>query len=115
MKAEDLVSMILVLGVLPITILLIVFFIQNAKIKERRHLLEKGIDISTLRKTDNPFNNPLLWGLTSLGGGFGLLIGFLLLQNHICSDDAIMGILALIFGGIALIIFYFINKKQEKL
>jgi len=114
MNADDLVSMILILGVLPVTILIIVFFIQKAKMKERRQLIEKGLDIFAMQKKDNPFNNPLLWGLLSLGGGFGLLFGFLLIQNKVYTDDAIMGILALIFGGIALIVFHFINKKKEK-
>ena len=114
MNAEDLISMIIILGVLPVTILLIVFFIQKAKIRERRQLLEKGIDIASMQKKDNPFNNPLLWGLLSFGGGIGLFIGFLLIQKHLYDDDAIMGILALIFGGIGLILFYFINKRNEK-
>ncbi len=114
MRVDDLISMIIILGILPITILLIVFFIQKAKIRERRQLLEKGIDITLLQKKDNSFNSPLLWGLLSLGGGTGLLTGFLLIQNHIYDDEAIMGILALIFGGIGLVLFFFINKRYEK-
>jgi hypothetical protein len=106
---------IIILGFVPLSIVVLLYLINMMRHKERMALIEKGIDLSTLRKTKNPFNNPLLWGLTSLGGGLGLLIGFLLLQNHICTDDAIMGILALIFGGIALIIFYYINKKIERL
>lgn len=114
MRVDDLISMIIILGVLPVTILLIVFFIQKAKIKERSQLLEKGIDIQSMPKENNPFNSPLLWGLLSFGGGLGLLIGFLLIQSNIYNDDAIMGILALIFGGMGLIIFYFLNKRTDK-
>ena len=114
MRTDDLISMILILGVLPITILLIVFFIQKAKIKERRQLLEKGVDITSLQKKDSLFNNPLFWGLLSFGGGLGLFLGFLLMHNNIFDDDAIMGILALIFGGVGLIVFYFINRKASK-
>jgi hypothetical protein len=111
MKADDLISMILILGVLPVTILLIVYYIQKAKIRERMLLLEKGIDISLLQKKDSPFNNILMWGMLSTGLGLGMLLGFLLIEFSIFKDDAIMGILAILLSGIALSIFYFINKK----
>lgn len=111
MKADDLISMILILGVLPVTILLIVYYIQKAKIRERMQLLEKGIDISALQKKDSPFNNILMWGMLSTGAGLGLLLGFLLLEHGVFKDDAIMGILAMLFGGIGLTVSYFINKK----
>lgn len=114
MRADDLISMIMILGVLPVTILLIVFFIQKAKIKERMHLLEKGVDIFSFQKKDSPFNNILMWGMLATGAGFGLLLGFLLIEFNIFKDDAIMGILAILFGGIGLIIYYFINKKDGK-
>ena len=113
MKADDLISMILILGVLPVTILLIVYFIQKMKIKERMQLLEKGIDLSLQRK-DNPFTNTLMWGMLATGIGFGLLVGFLLINSGVFNDDAIMGILAILFGGIGLIIFHFIGKKSDK-
>lgn len=114
MRTDDLISMILILGVLPVTILLIVYFIQKARIKERMHLLEKGVDIISLQKKDSPFNNILMWGMLAIGAGFGLLLGFLLIEFSILKDDAIMGILTILFGGIGLTIYYFINKKEGK-
>lgn len=114
MRADDLISMILILGVLPITILLIVYLIQKTKIKERMQLLEKGVDIISLQKKDSPFNNTLIWGMLATGGGLGLLLGFLLIEYDIFKDDAIMGILAMLFGGIGLTIYYFINKRDGK-
>jgi mannitol-specific phosphotransferase system IIBC component len=111
MKADDLISMIFILGIIPVTILLIVYFIQKAKIRERMQLLEKGIDISLLHKKDSPFNNILMWGMLSTGIGLGLLLGFLLIERGDFKDEAIMGILAILFGGIGLIIYYFINKR----
>jgi ABC-type Mn2+/Zn2+ transport system permease subunit len=115
MRADDLISMILILGVLPITILLIVYLIQKTKIKERMQLLEKGVDIISLQKKDSPFNNTLMWGLLSIGVGLGLLIGYLLIENGIFKDDAIMGILAILLGGIGLAVYYFINKRDGKM
>jgi len=112
MKADDLISMILILGVLPVTILLIVFFIQKMKIKERMQLLEKGIDLS-LQKKDSPLTNILMWGMLATGIGLGLFAGFLLLNLGVFNDDAIMGILAILFGGIGLIIFHFAGKKSD--
>lgn len=111
MKADDLISMILILGVLPVSILLIIYYIQKAKIRERMQLLEKGMDISFLQKKDSPFNSILMWGMLSTGVGMGLLLGFLLIEKGVFKDDAIMGILAILFGGMGLIIYYFINKR----
>jgi hypothetical protein len=113
MKADDLISMILILGVLPVTILMIVYFIQKMKIKERMQLLEKGIDLSLQRK-DSPLTNTLMWGLLATGIGFGLLAGFLLINSGVFNDDAIMGILAILFGGIGLIVFHFTGMKNDK-
>jgi len=43
-----------------------------------------------------------------------LLPGYLLIEYGIFKDDAIMGILAILFGGIGLIGYYFINRKDGK-
>lgn len=114
MKAEDLISMVLILGVLPITVIILLYLLQKAKHKERLELIEKGVDISSLPKKDSPFNNILMWGMLSVGVGFGLLPGYLLIEYGIFKDDAIMGILAILFGGIGLIGYYFINRKDGK-
>ena len=113
MKLEDIISIVLILGVFPITILLIIFQIQKAKIKERIQLIEKGFDISSMQLRNNPFYNMLMWGMLCVGVGFGLLIGLLLIEYSIFINDTIMGILAILFGGISLIIYYFADQKEN--
>jgi hypothetical protein len=114
MKVDDLLSMILILGILPITIILILFFIQKAKHKERMSLIEKGISITAFEKKDGPFQDVLMWGLLAGSTGFGLLIAYILLEMHKVKDDMIFGILAMLFGGGGLICYYFIRRKRDK-
>jgi hypothetical protein len=114
MKADDLISMILILGVIPITIVLVLFFIQKSKHKERMTLIEKGINIDTLERKNSPFQDVLLWGMLAGGIGLGLLIAYFLLEIKVCKDDMILGILAMIFGGISLISYYIIKRRIEK-
>ncbi len=114
MKADDLISMILMLGVLPMTILLIVFYIQKAKIKERSQLLDKGVDILSMPKKESAFNSPLMWGLFSIGIGLGFFLGFLLNELEVLLNEAFPAFLAMIFGGIGLTIYHYINKKEGK-
>jgi hypothetical protein len=114
MKVDDLISMTILLGVLPITIVLILFFIQKAKHKERMTLIEKGINITIIEKKDGPFQDVLMWGLLAGSTGLGLLIAYILLEKHLVVDDMILGILAMLFGGLGLTGYYFIRRKRDK-
>jgi len=113
MKVDDLISMAIILGVLPITIILVLFFIQKAKHKERMSLIEKGINITTIEKKDGPFQDVLLWGMLAGCTGVGLLIGYILVETIALKDD-IMGILAILFGGIGLIGYSLIKRRGDK-
>lgn len=114
MKADDFISMILMLGVLPISILIIIFYIQKAKIKERMQLIDKGVDILSMPKKESAFNSPLMWGLFSIGIGLGFFLGFLLIEFGVFKNEAYPAFLAMIFGGIGLTIYHYINKKDGK-
>lgn len=114
MNLESLVATILILAILPITIILIWFFVQKAKHKERMSLIEKGLNITTIERKDGPIQDVLMWGLLAGGTGFGLLIAYILLETHKVKDDMILGILAMLFGGLGLICYYFIRKERDK-
>jgi len=114
MKIDDLISMLLILGILPITIILILYFVQRAKHKERMTLIEKGVNITTFEKKDGPFQDVLMWGLLAGSTGLGLLIAYILLEKHLVIDDMILGILAMLFGGLGLTSYYFIRRKRDK-
>jgi hypothetical protein len=114
MKEDDLISIIILFGILPVTIMLILFFIHKAMHNERMKLIDKGIDISTIKRKESPFQDVLLWGMLAGGIGFGLLIAYILLETNVFRDDMILGILAILFGGVGLMTFYFIRKPADK-
>ncbi len=114
MKADDLISMILILGVIPITIVLVLFFIQKTKHRERMTLIDKGIHIDTSERKNGPFQDVLMWGMLAGGTGFGLLIAYFLLEAKVFKDDMILGILAMLFGGFSLIGYYIIKRRIDK-
>ncbi len=114
MKVDDLVSMFLLLGVIPVSILVILFFIQKAKYQERMKLIEKGIDISNVNGKPGIFQSPLMWGMLATGVGFGLLIGSILFETKVFHDDAILGTFSLLFGGIGLIGYHLIKRRDAK-
>lgn len=103
----------LVFGLLPLMIVLAILLINHLKHKERMSLIEKGIIDPLLVRKETPLQDPLLWGLLSAGVGVGLLIGYILLSLPFFRDDMILGIMAMIFGGAGLIIYYIHVKKSQ--
>ena len=111
MKTDDLIAMIFVFCIIPFVLVAILYLIHRAKHKERMALIEKGVDLLSIEKKDKPSCDVLFWGMLAGGIGIGLLIGFLLLEKKIVSDDAIQGILAILFGGISLVAYYVVKRK----
>ncbi|HEY6952766.1 MAG TPA: DUF6249 domain-containing protein [Bacteroidota bacterium] len=97
---------------------LIVYF--NNRHKERMAMIEKGVSVSDLRGTPmrewlraNPLSS-LKWGLLAVFVGTGLFIAQWL-DRIWFFHESIYFALTLIFGGLALIIFYVIaNSKMKK-
>jgi DMSO reductase anchor subunit len=83
--------------------------------KERMALIQSGRDASIL-KNDGRCYSSLKWGLLLLGVGLGLLIAEFLAKYEVMSQEAAYFSMASIFGGMALIIDFFIEKvrKEEK-
>lgn len=113
MDVNDLVSIIILFGLVPIAVIWAIGQYQQIKHRERMTLIEKGLGTSLLDKKENPFQDMLMWGLLSFGIGLGLLTGYLLMDAGIFMDDMILGIMAMLFGGISLI-GYTIYKKSAK-
>lgn len=85
--------------------------------KERMAIIERGENpLENSKKSwwifHNPLNN-LKWGILALGIGLGVFIGLQLSELYRWNDDFISAFI-LIFGGCALIIFYFIADKKMK-
>lgn len=113
MNVSDLLSVIILLGLVPIAVIWAIGQYQQLKHRERMAMIEKGLGASLLDKKENPFMDILLWGLLSFGIGLGLLTGYLLMEAGIFRDDMILGIAAMLFGGISMI-GYSIYKKSAK-
>jgi preprotein translocase subunit YajC len=83
--------------------------------KERLLLIEKGMDPSLANKKRRPGGDPLLWGLLLAGLGFGVFLGYMLARaNNMGGGGIVIHALGLFFGGIGLIIYYIIQRIQQK-
>lgn len=91
------------------TILGIVYLIIRKR--ERLALIDKGVDASifmTKKQTDAT----LKWGLFLIGLGVGLLIAEILVKTTTMSDEAAYFSMIFLFGGIALLVSFFLDKKK---
>jgi preprotein translocase subunit YajC len=89
----------------------IVYF--SIKRKERRQLIEKGIDASVLEPKRN-VPSSLKWGMVLVGIGIGILLGKLFAAYTTMGDETSMFSMICLFGGLALVIYYFIERNTEK-
>jgi hypothetical protein len=112
MNTSDVLSVIILLGLVPIAVIWAIGQYQQLKHKERMTMIEKGLGDTLMDKKESPFQDVLLWGLLAVGIGLGLLAGYMLLEASIVRDDAILGILSMLFGGISAL-GYSIYKKSS--
>lgn len=97
---------------------LVVYF--NNRHKERMAMIEKGISVSALKGTPmrewlkaNPLSS-LKWGLLATFVGLGIFVAEWL-DRMFFLHESVYFATTLVFGGIALIVFYFIaNSKMNK-
>lgn len=80
--------------------------------KERMALIQSGRDASILNQ-DKRCYSTLKWGLLLFGVGLGLLIAEMLAKYDIMSPEAAYFSMASIFGGMALIIDYLLEKFRK--
>jgi len=80
--------------------------------KERMALIQTGRDASIL-KEDGKCYSSLKWGLLLFGVGVGLLIAEFMAKYEVMSPEAAYFSMASIFGGMALIIDFFIEKHRK--
>ncbi len=107
----------------------IVFFLTIAAIwgaiilarhKERMTMIEKGLkaeDIKSLYERQTLRVNPLSslkWGMVLVCIGIAIILGIWLRDNYVFNDGIIPGLIAA-FGGVGLVLFYFIAGKKAQL
>jgi len=97
-------------GLIPAAIIVILHFRNKMKHKERLAMIEKGLDISTVKNNEDPIYQILMWGLLLSGAGLGSLFGYILSLIYNLDKAVMVPIMAIIFGGIGLILFYKYKK-----
>jgi len=110
----EIIAILALFGMIPGAIVWFLNSRHKAKHKERLAMIEKGVDLSSFIKEVNPLFQILMWGSLLAGIGLGLLLGYLLSMVSSFQQEAIMPILAILFGGTGLIIFYIYRKRSEK-
>ncbi len=80
--------------------------------KERMALIQSGRDASILNEDSRCYSS-LKWGLLLFGVGLGLLIAEFMAKYDVMSPEAAYFSMASIFGGMALIIDFFIEKYRK--
>lgn len=104
----------------PILILSIIFGFVYAVIylgvrrKERMALLEKGVDASYFVGDHKPSSGTLKFGMLFVGIAIGILLGNILDVATQLEEEIAYFSMVFLFGGLALIINYFIEKADAK-
>ncbi len=103
----------------PVLIVLIIFgFIFgivyiSVRRKERQALLEKGADPSIFSIPKN-YSATLRFGLLFVGVAIGILLGNILAVTTNLQEEAAYFSMIFLFGGLGLVINYFIEKQSMK-
>jgi preprotein translocase subunit YajC len=99
----------------PLAFFAMVFGIVYVSIKrkERRQLIEKGVDASVLEPKRN-VPSSMKWGMVFVGIGVGILLGKIITAYTTMGDEASMFSMICLFGGLALVIYYFMERNMEK-
>lgn len=86
----------------------------DSRHKQRMAIVERGMlpaDFeNALRRAGSPLPT-LKWGLLAIFVGTGLLIG-IIMNLTLRVDEAITPVLALIMGGVALLVYYRVAEKK---
>jgi len=82
--------------------------------KERMTMLEKGVDASVFFTTKKNNSQGLKYGLMLIGVALGILIGNILAVTpaFMYEKEAAYFSMIFLFGGLALVIYYFMAKKM---
>lgn len=100
---------------IPISMFAMVFGIVYLAIrrKERMALIEKGLSADVL-EAHRRSPSSLKWGLVFLGVGIGILVGRILAEYTTLGEEESFFSMVFLFGGLSLLVFYFIEKSMEK-
>lgn len=99
-----------IVGIIAISILVI--YLRKFENEERMSMIDKGMNPSDMKIIRNT-SFPLRFALLLIGGGTGLLVGYILDANTRMDEVAYFSMI-FIFGGIGMGLSYLIEEKKSK-
>ena len=103
---------VLILGVIFGAIVAIVYL--QVRRKERMALLQTNKDASVFKTGQKKESSSLKYGLLLIGVGFGILLANIFVSLDVLTEDVAYFSMIFLFGGIALILDFFLQKKEIK-
>ena len=82
--------------------------------KERMALIAKGLPADLLETKKSGSKSSLKWGMVFLGVGLGILLGRILAEYTSLGEEESFFSMIFLFGGLSLLLYYFIEKNLEK-
>ena len=90
-----------------------VYIFLTTRTKERLALIEKGADAALFKTARKPIII-LKFALLCIGVGIGILVGNFCVYYMKMNEETAFPAMIFLFGGIGLLVAYFIEKKLEK-
>ena len=84
----------------------------NVRRRERMAMLEKGVDASVFITKQRQTSTALKFGMLFIGVAIGLLAGSILEVSTRIDEAVAYFSMIFLFGGLALVINYFLEKKE---
>jgi hypothetical protein len=102
------------------TVFGIIYVYYSTRNKERMALIEKGADASLFNTGREGMKNNFNWskftlklGMLSLGLATGIIVAAILTNAGVLDEDANYGSMIFFFGGLSLVLFYIIDRKNK--
>lgn len=86
----------------------------NIRKKERLMLIQAGLDPETYEKNTKPSLTSVKLGMLLVAVGLGILLANIITKFNVMDSDAAYFSLVFLFGGISLLVSYFLERKQLK-
>ncbi|QSE98941.1 DUF6249 domain-containing protein [Fulvivirga lutea] len=99
-----------IVGIIAISVLVI--YLRKFENEERMSMIDKGMNPADMKIIRNT-SWPLRFALLLIGGGTGLVVGYMLDINTRMDDVAYFSMI-FVFGGIGLGLSYLIEEKKNK-
>lgn len=98
----------------------VLYVYYSTRHKERLALIEKGADASLFNTGKEGSKTGINWGKFTLrigmlfmGVALGIMVGALMSNAGILDEDANYGSMIFFFGGLSLVLFYVIDRKNK--